>query len=485
MARAIRAEQEAKDAQVYTDGGRKGLATQGTYGDGYGGGTGYGGSTGRRDSVRRGGWAKLGALRSLGRLYAGESDSDDAGDGDDDGGEDRGRYYPEWDKDAAHEMLLRALMRNVLTDGDQTKWRYFQLALNRVRSGVTHNVLSRECFDDDTQLEQLALIFARFDADHDGVLDWDDFCRVLLRVGSRVVKTYAENDLKQRWATTDVNGDGMIDLNEFCRMAWSGYALAGAEPAPWPQPKEDDEWEYDDEFVATDRTASELTFLDEDAALELEGEDGQSTWTPSGSGVGLEEVGRAIVGNEARFSRRPLAHELVHTSWREEAHNKLVDAIHNKRSGPGSTSCGGDGSAATGRRRARARAVHAEGAPLASTHLGDAGVHAIWVTRSAAGRPRCSANAQTTLDPLRRRRRGSCHNHTERPTAVHGLPFNSLILRSLPPRAPSHAPAFRPRRDLAPNWAAVRSRGSSRRGRGAAPSTLSRRGGGGSKRPAA
>ena len=57
MARAIRAEQEAKDAQVYTDGGRKGLATQGTYGDGYGGGTGYGGSTGRRDSVRRGGWA--------------------------------------------------------------------------------------------------------------------------------------------------------------------------------------------------------------------------------------------------------------------------------------------------------------------------------------------------------------------------------------------------------------------------------------------
>ncbi len=56
-------------------------------------------------------------------------------------------------------------------------------------------------------------------------------------------------------------------------MAWSGYALAGAEPAPWPQPKEDDEWEYDDEFVATDRTASELTFLDEDAALELEGGD--------------------------------------------------------------------------------------------------------------------------------------------------------------------------------------------------------------------
>ena len=273
MARAIRAEQEAKDAQVYTEGGRKGLATQGTYGDGYGGGTGYGGSTGRRDSVRRGGWARLGALRSLGRLYAGESDSDDAGDGDDDGGEDRGRYYPEWDKDAAHEMLLRALMRNVLTDGDQTKWRYFQLALNRVRSGVTHNVLSRECFDDDTQLEQLALLFARFDADHDGVLDWDDFCRVMLLVGSRVGKTYAENDLKQMWAKVDVNGDGMIDLNEFCRMAWSGYALAGAEPAPWPQPKEDDEWEYDDEFVATDRTASELTFLDEDAALELEGED--------------------------------------------------------------------------------------------------------------------------------------------------------------------------------------------------------------------
>ena len=170
-------------------------------------------------------------------------------------------------------MLLRALMRNVLTDGDQTKWRYFQLALNRVRSGVTHNVLSRECFDDDTQLEQLALLFARFDADHDGVLDWDDFCRVMLLVGSRVGKTYAEDDLKQMWAKVDVNGDGMIDLSEFCRMAWSGYALAGAEPAPWPQPKEDDEWEYDDEFVATDRTASELTFLDEDAALELEGED--------------------------------------------------------------------------------------------------------------------------------------------------------------------------------------------------------------------
>ena len=50
--------------------------------------------------------------------------------------------------------------------------------LNRVRSAETHNVFDRFA---DWELEQLALLFARFDTDHDGVLEFADFCRVMLR----------------------------------------------------------------------------------------------------------------------------------------------------------------------------------------------------------------------------------------------------------------------------------------------------------------
>ena len=111
------------------------------------------------------------------------------------------------------------------------------------------------------------------DADQSGKVEFPEFFAMVQKHYVGTSKQAAVEKLHRAFRAFDVNSDGMIDLNEFCRMAWSGYALAGAEPAPWPQPKEDDEWEYDDEFVATDRTASELTFLDEDAALELEGED--------------------------------------------------------------------------------------------------------------------------------------------------------------------------------------------------------------------
>ena len=51
-----------------------------------------------------------------------------------------------------------------------------------------------------------------------GVLEFADFCRVMLLVGSRLHKQYTEEQLQRMFRKADLNNDRLIDLNEFIKM---------------------------------------------------------------------------------------------------------------------------------------------------------------------------------------------------------------------------------------------------------------------------
>lgn len=81
----------------------------------------------------------------------------------------------------------------------------------------------------DWELEQLCLLFGRFDDDHDGVLEFADFCRVMLLIGARVNATYKEADLLRMFEKVDLNQDRLIDLNEFLWMQITPDRASAAE----------------------------------------------------------------------------------------------------------------------------------------------------------------------------------------------------------------------------------------------------------------
>ena len=123
-------------------------------------------------------------------------------------------YHP-FDREGVRRQMRRALSAHVLTDLPEAKEQYFDLCLNRARSAGQYNVFPRFA---DWELEQLVLLFGRFDADHDGVLEFTDFCRLMLLVGERIGATYLESDMLRMFKKVDVNGDRLIDLNEFLLM---------------------------------------------------------------------------------------------------------------------------------------------------------------------------------------------------------------------------------------------------------------------------
>jgi hypothetical protein len=110
--------------------------------------------------------------------------------------------FAEWDREAVRSQMHRALSQHVLMDDGGERRRYFNLTLNRVRSATTHNVFDRF---GDYELEQLVLLFARFDTDHDGVLEFGDFCRVMLLIGGRVGATYHEKQMKTMFGKVHAN----------------------------------------------------------------------------------------------------------------------------------------------------------------------------------------------------------------------------------------------------------------------------------------
>ena len=122
--------------------------------------------------------------------------------------------YPPFVREETRAQLRRALSLHVLSTGDDNseKAHYFDLALNRARSATTHNVFPRFA---DWELEQLVLLFGRLDVDHDGVLEFADFCRLMLLVGERVNAPYTEAQLLRMFRKADLNDDHLIDLNEF------------------------------------------------------------------------------------------------------------------------------------------------------------------------------------------------------------------------------------------------------------------------------
>ena len=125
--------------------------------------------------------------------------------------------YAPFAREAVRAQMRRALSNHVLTGraAEDEVGHYFDVALNRVRSAATHNVFDRFA---DWELEQLLLLFARFDTDHDGVLEFRDFCKLMLLVADRVSTVYHQKQLLRMFAKVDLNGDGLIDLNEFLWM---------------------------------------------------------------------------------------------------------------------------------------------------------------------------------------------------------------------------------------------------------------------------
>ena len=117
--------------------------------------------------------------------------------------------YAPFDREVVRTLLHRSLHREVRA-GEMRA--YFDLALNRVRSAASHNVFDRF---GERELREHALHFARLDGDHDGVLEYMDFCRLMLLQSKRAQMTYHEDELRRMFSKADLNDDGVLDLNEF------------------------------------------------------------------------------------------------------------------------------------------------------------------------------------------------------------------------------------------------------------------------------
>ena len=60
-------------------------------------------------------------------------------------------------------------------------------------------------------------IFSQLDLDGDRSISVSEAEKALLRLNSRLGRSYGENEVKSFFATLDLNGDGKLDLNEFRR----------------------------------------------------------------------------------------------------------------------------------------------------------------------------------------------------------------------------------------------------------------------------
>ncbi|KOO27598.1 hypothetical protein Ctob_002618 [Chrysochromulina tobinii] len=128
------------------------------------------------------------------------------------------------------ELRLEKAMKQHVIKGDAAEMgAYFNRCVDRARSAETHNVFDRFA---DWELEQLVLVFGRFDSDLDGVLEFPDFCRIALMVCERVGAAYLEHDLRRMFHKIDLDGDKRIDLNEFLWMQVPAEKLAKVHSRP-------------------------------------------------------------------------------------------------------------------------------------------------------------------------------------------------------------------------------------------------------------
>ena len=137
--------------------------------------------------------------------------------------------YAPFERELVQLRLEKAMKQHVIKGDAAEMGAYFNRCVDRARSAETHNVFDRFA---DWELEQLVLVFGRFDSDLDGVLEFPDFCRIALMVCERVGAAYLEHDLLRMFHKIDLDGDKRIDLNEFLWMQVPAEKLAKVHSRP-------------------------------------------------------------------------------------------------------------------------------------------------------------------------------------------------------------------------------------------------------------
>lgn len=66
----------------------------------------------------------------------------------------------------------------------------------------------------DEDLEQMALLFCKLDADGDGLLNREEFSSVVDLVAAQTGQQYTAVHVERCYNDADVDGSGLIDLNE-------------------------------------------------------------------------------------------------------------------------------------------------------------------------------------------------------------------------------------------------------------------------------
>ena len=111
--------------------------------------------------------------------------------------------------------ILGALEHRVLTPANPELRGYFAMAATRTTSpfgGTGDDDAISKASDQD--IEQTALLFCHYDADGDGVLNYDEFAAVVELVSAQTGMSLSGEHVDRCFRTADVDSSGGIDLNE-------------------------------------------------------------------------------------------------------------------------------------------------------------------------------------------------------------------------------------------------------------------------------